>query len=286
MIELYEDMRAVPLPNYISAFRFNGILSSDLGIIITKPPEDELPTRDIEVVSVPGRNGDLLFDRGRYTNVKRKYNCAVLPERQNRILDSPFSLDIIQMSRERSNVECKYTLATSNIYNELYPSSKYCRLEDTYNPHIFRMARVTSSIKMNNIVNQVGEFSIEFECKPQKFLITGEIPVVFYGDLNGSTRKLYNGYNQTAKPLIRVSGSGSGEITVGDVTVEFFDLTETIYLDCETMNAYSINESGVYINQNRNIKAMEFPELPPNSSVISWSGGVERIEITPRWWMI
>lgn len=41
----------------ISTFRFKDTCSRDLGIIITKPPEESIPERDIETISVPGRMG-------------------------------------------------------------------------------------------------------------------------------------------------------------------------------------------------------------------------------------
>lgn len=52
-----------------------------------------------------------------------------------------------------------------------------------------------------------------------------------------------------------------------------------IYLDSETQNAY--NDIG---NQNRNINAPVFPTLPDGEIRIAFSGGIERVEIIPRWW--
>ena len=55
--------------------------------------------------------------------------------------------------------------------------------------------------------------------------------------------------------------------------------SNVIYLDSDTQNAY--NEYG---NQNLNINAPVFPVLGDGEIPIAFSGGIERVEIVPRWW--
>jgi phage-related protein len=52
-----------------------------------------------------------------------------------------------------------------------------------------------------------------------------------------------------------------------------------MYLDSETQNAY--NKS---MGLNDRIDAPEFPILVPGENVIYFEGGIEWVEITPRWW--
>lgn len=88
-----------------------------------------------------------------------------------------------------------------------------------------------------------------------------------------------------ALPIIKVYGAGDGTVTVGDITVQLFGLEDTITLDCEMQNAYREN-GGVLENMNLHIYAPEFPNLPPGNCAVSWSGGVKRLEIIPRWWTV
>ena len=57
------------------------------------------------------------------------------------------------------------------------------------------------------------------------------------------------------------------------------NLDGVLYLDSDTQNAY--NNNG---NQNMNINAPSFPTLPGGETQIAFSGGINRVEIVPRWW--
>ena len=83
----------------------------------------------------------------------------------------------------------------------------------------------------------------------------------------------------TALPLITVTGTGAGTLTVGDVTVTINSMPRgVIVLDSDTQNAYY----GAF-NLNSTISAPEFPTLPAGESVVRWTGGITGVEIIPRW---
>ena len=67
--------------------------------------------------------------------------------------------------------------------------------------------------------------------------------------------------------------------TIGDCVVDVKTLNGTLYLDSDTQNAY--NNKG---NQNLNINAPVFPVLGDGEIKVAFSGGIERVEIIPRWW--
>jgi phage-related protein len=120
----------------------------------------------------------------------------------------------------------------------------------------------------------LAPFDIGFDCKPQRFVKSGENAVVF-----ASHGSLFNQYGQIALPFITLYGHGAGRLTVGNCVVDVKALDGTLYLDSELQNAY--NNNG---NQNMNIDAPTFPTLPDGEIPIWWNGGIERIEIIPRWW--
>ena len=60
---------------------------------------------------------------------------------------------------------------------------------------------------------------------------------------------------------------------------------EDITLDCEDMDAYRVAD-GLLVNCNGLIYAPEFPVLQPGENVVSWSGGIDHVEIIPRWWTL
>lgn len=241
-------------------FIFGTLDSRDFAAYITVMDVCRIPEKDMETVSVPGRNGDLIINMGRWKNVEVTYGAAI----GTKIFEN-----------------------YKGIIQKLQENQGYQRLEDSIDQDIYRMGYFAGDMKGKMEGRQKAvTFDITFFCKPQKFLISGETPVEFTADTPVDSRILVNPSAQAAKPMILVSGSGSGEISVGEITVVIHDLTDPIYLDCETMNAYAVNGSGVYTNKNSAIYAPEFPVLMPGTTAISWTGGVDRVTITPRWWTL
>lgn len=242
----------------INSFFFANANSRDYEIIITTPPVEVFAEREVENISIPGRSGNLLIDLKRYKNVPIQYQCVLLPEEH-------FAL-------RKAAIDAQHLL---------FPSSEYRRLEDTYHPDYYRMARVTGLLSIESIVEQAGKFTVSFDCKPQRFLKTGEIPVTM--DTAGVLR---NPTLFPALPLIIVYGAGAGALKVGDIFMEIKSMEDHVYLDSDTQNAYRVGDGGALENKNGTIKAPEFPVLAAGENTISWTGGITKIEIIPRWWTL
>ena len=50
-------------------FTFNGINSADYGCYVADANQFDAPARDVESVNIPGMNGSLTIDNGRYLNM-------------------------------------------------------------------------------------------------------------------------------------------------------------------------------------------------------------------------
>lgn len=229
-------------------FYLDGIDAGYVGIRLQAPVVFSKAVPVIETHTIPGRNGDLIFETGSYENRSGSASCFCLQE----------------------NVET----AISSAGRFLFGKKGYRRLETSDDPDHYWMARVKNSPQIEMRLRVLAPFEIEFDCKPQRFVKSGENAVVFTA--NGS---LLNQYGQIALPFIALYGHGSGRLTIGDCAVEVKALDGTLYLDSDTQNAY--NDNG---NQNFNINAPVFPTLPDGEAKIAFSGGIERIEIVPRWW--
>lgn len=123
---------------------------------------------------------------------------------------------------------------------------------------------------------RAGECKFQFDCLPQHFLKSAE---------NTVTKSTSGGYitNPTqfkALPLIVVYGSGSCTLTVGDYMVEISEIGTSVTMDCEIMRAYNGNTP-----RDSTITG-PFPVLVPGRNNIRFDGGVTRVEIAPRWWII
>ena len=229
-------------------FYLDGIDAQSAGIYLQKPIVFSEAVPNIESKTIPGRNGDLIFETGSYKNRSGSASCFCLQE----------------------DVEG----AVSSAGRFLMRKKGYRRLETSDDPNHYWMARVENSPQMEMRIRVLAPFNISFDCKPQRFLKSGENAVVFTA--SGS---LSNQYGQTALPLITLYGQGAGSLTIGSCVVEVKNMDGVLYLDSDTQNAY--NNNG---NQNMNINAPTFPVLPDGETQISFSGGIERVEIVPRWW--
>lgn len=242
----------------INKFVFGGVDSESCGIIMTEPPPIVFPERDVEAISIPGRSGDILQDNGRYLNVQIPYKCAIIPQ---------------------DDVDLR-TVA-NNAMGLLRPTGSYVRLEDTYDPNHFRMARISGYVSVQSIVEQAGTFTITFDCMPQRWLKSGENVIVAESPVD-----LYNPTGTPAKPMITVYGSGSGYLTVGSATVKINKMEDILILDCELQDAYRQVGDGAPENMNGNIYAPRFPELVAGKNAVRWTGGITKVEIIPRWWAL
>lgn len=236
-------------------FWFDGIGSAQLGLHVTGSATYGAPERDMEMISIPGRNGDLIIDKGRYKNIPVSYPVSIprnFPER------------------------------AEEVRAWLLSRPGYRRLEDDYDPEHFRLAAYKGPLGLEaGVLNRTGEGTISFDCKPQRFLKAGAMPVTFYG-----AGMLRNPTLFPAKPLISVSGAGEGVLTVGKVTVEVLELDGTIILDCESMAIYAMGDSGALEDKSYGVVAAAFPELQCGDVAISFDGGIEEVEIIPRWWTL
>ena len=229
-------------------FYLDGIDASSAGIRLQGPIVFSKAIPVVEMQTIPGRNGNLVFETGSYENRVGSASCYCL----------------------QKDVE----KAVSSAGRFLIGKKGYRRLETSDDPDHYWMARVENSPQIAMRVRMLAPFDISFDCKPQRFVRSGENSVVFT-----SSGSLFNQYSQIALPFIILYGHGAGRLTIGDCIVDVKALDGTLYLDSDTQNAY--NDEG---SQNMNINAPVFPTLPDGEIQIAFSGGIERVEIIPRWW--
>lgn len=229
-------------------FYLDGIDARSVGIQLQSPIEFSEAVPVVDAQTVPGRNGDLIWETGSYENRGATASCFCLQADVDKAIGAA---------------------------GRFFMSKRgYRRLETSDDADHYWMARVENSPQIAMRMRVLAPFEISFDCKPQRFVKAGDNAVVFH-----EAGSLYNAYGQTALPFITVYGEGSGRLIVGDCVVEIKNIDGVLHLDGETQNAY--NSSG---NKNMNINAPVFPNLPDGENPIAFSGGIERVEIIPRWW--
>lgn len=238
---------------------FNNKSSSDLGLEIETYPDYTIPEKLYDVIQVPGRNGDLLIDSNTYSNTTRQYKVSAAAR----------SMSLYHR--------------INDIVEWLHSASGYARLEDSYEPDYFRMACYRESNNIENIFNEAGKATITFDCKPQRYLKTGESVIT----ITSSESKVTNPTQFTSYPIIRVYSSNSnfGTVTVGGRS---FVLSQAAGSTCIEVNSEIQDVYDGYKNMNSYItlNGGEFPNLMPGGNAISFTSNIQKVEVIPKWWTI
>lgn len=167
--------------NIFKALSFDNVSSRSYGVYITGEAVYNAPEREVEMISIPGRNGQFALDMGRFENIEVTYPAGIF-----------------------ANTEADFARAISDFRNFLCSRKGYVRLTDEYNPNEYRMAIYKSGLEVEPAQLKAGEFEIIFDCKPQRFLTSGETEIsVASGDT------LTNPTQFEASPLLKVKGHGT-----------------------------------------------------------------------------
>lgn len=231
-------------------FVFDGERSDSYGLYTAGSGTYNSPERDVSEIVIPGRNGVLLLDNGRFSNTEVVFTVVAKDDFKEQAL---------------------------NAKAWLLSKVGYKRLEDSFNPDYFRNARLQGTIDWTiGELLRYGSADLTFSCMPQLFYKTGETARTFSG-----AGSITNPSRFASSPLIRVNGSGNGMVTIGNKTITLKGISGYVDIDCLAMDCY---KGGA--NCNAQVSLSEFPKLQPGSTGISFSGGVTSVRITGRWWTI
>ena len=261
---------------------FNGRSSKDLGIEVWSPPNYQVPQKDYDIIHILGRDGDLLIDKESYKNVSRSY--------------------VVSFAKEGRK---DFTILANSLAEWLNSASGYARLEDSYEPDYYRLASHQKTVEIANAYQIAGSATVEFNCKPQRFLKIGDKVITFIRskqsiedsdnqiilDASGNgvegfveTRKyLHNPTRHSSLPIIKIYGSGAGEIQVGDNIITVLSVNGYLVIDSDLMEVYKDETN---CNSKVKFSLNTFPKLRPGINDISFSGEITRLEVIPKWWTI
>lgn len=107
----------------------------------TDPINWPTPARDVEKISVPGRNGDLILDNGKYDNVELIVPCYI-----------------------KGNYLAMYDAMRAALMSD----TEYHKFIDSLYPNEYRMVRVTN-VESKVATRTGGTVEITLDAKPQRF---------------------------------------------------------------------------------------------------------------------
>lgn len=211
------------------------------------------PARNYNTVTVPGRSGALLMDLASYDNATREYDVQIFNDAD--------------------------LAAFVALRNYLASCKGYQRLTDSFDTTHYYMAAYTEAFNLTADFHSMrrGRGTLSFNCKPQRFLLSGESAVVVTTD-----DTISNPTRFASKPLLRVTTTTAGACILGiggvNITTTY---NGTMTIDCETGRAYN---GATPLDKFVALNDIDFPTLPPGTTGITVGTGISRVEITPRWW--
>lgn len=243
-------MSAIPIWDYIV---LDGKSSLDFNVKISEAGDWGAPAYAVERAEVPGRSGDLIYPGGRFANATLTYDvyCA-------------------EGFEENFAAYRAFLMAHSDTYY---------RLESSFHPDEYRLARVSSQIEPTVIGRgYAGSCSVQLDAMPQRWLTKGEIAV----DVTAAST-ICNPTRFSSRPLIRISGAGilglgSKHITVAEGADSYIDVDVDLCLCYEGSSRRGdlVTLDGEWSDY----------ELQPGDTGISVGDGITKVEITPRWYTI
>ena len=264
---------------------YDGVDSSDFGVFISGEGVFDAPARRGEMISIPGRNGSLFMDEGVFENITVEYPAFI-----------------------GTGYESVFRNKLGDLRSALTSRGTYKRLTDTYHPDEFRLGVYREGLEVDpKVITRAGGFTLKFDCKPQRFLVSGEQSFAY-----AEAGSIYNPTLFVAAPLVKVTGNGI--VAFGDYRFVVSDNVGTIIIDSDIFEAYRdggqvyyltdenddiitdeigidieiINGSYGLVNMLGHVEFVDgrFPMLPPGETPIRMSETITYLEIIPRWWRL
>lgn len=252
-----------------SYLKFKNTSTLDMGVVIQTPPVYEFPSKNVETVNIEGRNGSLYIDKNTYSNVRRSYYIA---------------------SKFKNNET--FITKSKQIIDWLLTTKGYNRLEDSYEPDYYRLAIFKDSGELPNLNNMATAIQITFECKPQRYLKTGETAIKVTA--KDTWVQINNPTMYDSKPIIILNASNinieiknattSSETTTYMSTINIADSFNG-KIDSELQDCYN---DTMYLNNKVTLSDSKFPVLKPGNNWIriTGTGTLTKFEIIPNWWTL
>lgn len=231
-------------------FVFGGISSLDYNVLLLAD-DTEGTSYEYETIAVAGRSGDLHRGKKRYKNKDRKIVVYTATNGEQRI---------------------------SELNAALLAVTDYQRLQSTIHPDWYMMGQYDGNIKPKKSAGYIAaRVELTFDCKPQKYLVSGDTEVTLTDGGTITNPTLY-----PAKPILYVTGDGS--FSIGRYTIQVLEDLDDLVIDCDMETAYS-SEDGTNYNDKIRVFDNDFLSIVSGENAVEIDSGMT-VTVLPRWWTL
>lgn len=234
----------------MTTFIFNGKKNTEFGLRVAEGKKITASSLDVERVSVPGRDGELLISNNRLNSAELSFPVNFVKEKG---------------------------LIATEVYriSEWLNVAGYKDLTISYDPDFIYRAAYLETFSIEETMRQFGKTTINFVCYPVKFYKQGRTTQTLS---NGAT---VNGLgNVNAKPIITLIGSGDCTLTINGRKTKLRAVQNTITLDMQARQVFSGNLPA----WDKVVRAPQYqmPYLDAGRNLISWDGDFT-VKMAPYW---
>lgn len=234
----------------MTTFTFNGKSNTEFGLRVAEGKKITTSSLDVERVSVPGRDGELLISNNRLNSAELSFPVNFVKEKG---------------------------LIATEVYriSEWLNVAGYKDLTISYDPDFIYRAAYLETFSIEETMRQFGKTTINFVCYPVKFYKQGRTTQTLS---NGAT---VNGLgNVKANPVITLVGSGDCTLTINGRKTKLRAVQNTITLDMQARQVFSGNLPA----WDKVVRAPQYqmPYLDVGRNLISWDGDFT-VKMAPYW---
>jgi len=235
-------------------FVFGDFDSRDYGMYVFQIDVRNAKAREFEYIQIPGKHGDVIGMEKRIGNIEVAYSAVILS-------------DNIHSADEYLKL----------IRSKLISVTGYARLTDSYNSDEYRLGSFVNGIEVDATLDGSKiKFVVTFNCKPQRFLLSGESTVTLTAD--GS---IINPTDFESLPQLKVTGYG--DIFIGTQKISIVDVYPYVIIDSDIGDCYyGTNNANAQVTFSMN----DFPVLKSGANAITKDNTITQIDIVPRWWRV
>lgn len=233
-------------------FNINGFVGSANGAVITNWFDTSIPVRNITLNdSAIGLDRAILFDDKNYSNREFEFEFSIKADNE--------------AQRKSRYVAFMQALDTGKYV----PATFY--FDENYKYQIVRTDAV--SVARPLIASSTRIYKVKVSAAPFKYLLN-------VANVSGTSVTLNNPEGYVSKPHIKITGTGSIDLTVNGVVTKFSNVTNNIELDSALQTVWRMD--GVTpVNENSKMALGDFPVFKAGTNTVSVSSG--QVEIEPRW---
>lgn len=217
---------------------------------------------------VPSRDGALVGAQTRLANVSVSYECFIYTNFETNI---------------------------RNLRSFLLSRVGYVKINDDYDTTHYRMGVYEGPFEPTvTTKNDAGQFTLTFNCQPQRWLTSGNTTVTINAGDGSSTLIGTNPSPFSSKPIIEVFGDGFFTLNGVKVTVDAISGVSSIKIDCDTMACTYVSggqliDASYAVGFSAGAYDVDAPVLKAGENRINatqYSFTVTKIVVTPRWWEV